>query len=930
MTSPTSASRLVGRDDLRQAVRHAATTTDSPPNVLLLVGAPGVGKSALLMDATAAAAEAGAAVLFAAGGQPELLRAYTSLAELICPLHDHVNSLPQPLRDALGGIMGTSSTPSRRAPETVRQALLALLQSAARERPLLLALDDVDLLDRDTREVLISVSRRLVDTAVSVIMTARYRESLPGFDSVMAVIDVPPLTDREASDLLEIQSPPPPRGIRGELIRWADGNPLALIEGARFYGLSGATVFRGNNMSGYRGAYSIFSMELAALDQETRKLLLYSASGSGYETVDLITDVAGHGSDVSVWAAAEKTGMLTITGDRLVKFCHPLLRTLAYTDASLTDQRSAHLAFGRSPLLDDACRAWHLAAAASGPDEAIATALQQSAHQAQGRGGYLEVARVLQRAAELSPHRDDAGRRYSGAAAAANFGGDTAWALALCDKSTQSTYHPDVLGYASLTRGSIRLQSGRATESFELVGRCMEGATPPEGRLALTLAHLGATAAYYTGDIAHREAVQKWIPRLPVDDFEQEAADLEFLAFPVGSAALQRTYISIFADTASSGNSRPTHFDRCWLTPQAPILEPFRHLVVGVMAAVTEESDLAVSQLTEAVESLKATGGMRGFTYAIAPLAWALLDTGRWEMLDELLAMTEALCEIHDLALLHNETIVCRAQLLAYRGDSAGAATALRRINMSALGPKSAATRAALARARGWIAIVEGDFDSAYLHLHEQFHSDGTPTHFVVSHRGMAELGWAAARSGRATEVAPLITAIGAQFNSAWPKRLQLLHHQAAAMVSSTPDAESHFQLAAHDAAGDQWPLERARAQLHYGEWLRRARRLAEARPLLSAALSAFECSGAESLAAVARAELRAAGVVSKSARTTTGFDSLTAQEQQIVRLAASGMTNRQIGDQLNLSPRTIASHLYHVYPKLGVSRRHELRDLVT
>ena len=111
---------------------------------------------------------------------------------------------------------------------------------------------------------------------------------------------------------------------------------------------------------------------------------------------------------------------------------------------------------------------------------------------------------------------------------------------------------------------------------------------------------------------------------------------------------------------------------------------------------------------------------------------------------------------------------------------------------------------------------------------------------------------------------------------------------------------------------------------------MRRARRPAEARPLLSTALAVFERQGAEALAALARAELRAAGVVSKSARTTAGFESLTAQEQQIVRLVASGMTNRQIGDQLNLSPRTIASHLYHVYPKLGISRRHELRDLIT
>lgn len=930
MTAAPSPPTFVGRDDLRDVVRRVATTTDNAPNVLLLLGEAGIGKSALLRDATAAAANAGVRVLFAAGSQPDLLHAYTSLAELICPLNEHVNALPRLLRDTLSDILGINNTPSSPSPVIIRHALLALLESVARERPLLLALDDVDLLDRDSREVLTSVSRRLIHTPVSVIMTGRHRDGLPGLDSAITVIDVPGLSDREASDLLDTQMPPPERGVRGEIIRWADGNPLALIEGARFYGLSGATVFRGNNMAGYRGAHFIFSIELAALDKITRKLLLYSASGSGYETVDIITDVAGHGTDVSVWNDAENAGLLSITPDRLIKFCHPLLRALAYTDSTLTEQRDAHLAFGRSPLLDNACRAWHLAEAAGGPDEAIASALEQSAQLAQERGGYLEVTRALQRAAELSPHDDDGARRYARAAAAANFGGDTAWALTLCDKASQLTNQPDILGYASLTRASIRLQSAQATEAFELVRRCMEGATPPEGRLALTLAHLGASASYYSGDIGHREALQKWLPRLPFDDTEQEETPAEFFTFPEGAAALQRTYIGMYADTASAGHARPTSFDRCWLTPQAPILEPFRHLVVGLMAASTDDSDLAVRHLSEAVESLKGSGGMRGFTYALAPLAWALLDTGRWNQLGELLAATADLYELDDLALLHSETAVCRAQLLAYRGDVTAATAALRSIDTSSLDTTSGATRTALTRAWGWTAILHNDFDGAYQYFRAQFHCDGTPTHFVASHRGVAELAWAAARSGRAEEVRPLIEAIGRQLDPASPTRIRLLHHQAMALVSSTANAEDYFRLAVDDSSGDQWPLEGARARLHYGEWLRRARRPAEARPLLSTALAVFERLGAEALAALARAELRAAGVVSKSARTTTGFESLTAQEQQIVRLAASGMTNRQIGDQLNLSPRTIASHLYHVYPKLGISRRHELRDLIT
>ena len=190
----------------------------------------------------------------------------------------------------------------------------------------------------------------------------------------------------------------------------------------------------------------------------------------------------------------------------------------------------------------------------------------------------------------------------------------------------------------------------------------------------------------------------------------------------------------------------------------------------------------------------------------------------------------------------------------------------------NAIGATSSPTRAALTRAAGWNAIAAGDFDDAYLHLREQFHPDGTPTHFVVSDRAVAEMAWAAARSGRTDEAQPLITKIGHRLGPEPPVRLQLLHHQALALVAPAPTAETHFRLAVFNPAGDQWPLERARARLHYGEWLRRARRPADARPLLTAALATFDRLGATPLSALARAELRAAGVTPKNERTAGAF----------------------------------------------------------
>ncbi|MFF4347207.1 LuxR C-terminal-related transcriptional regulator [Streptomyces sp. NPDC001530] len=151
--------------------------------------------------------------------------------------------------------------------------------------------------------------------------------------------------------------------------------------------------------------------------------------------------------------------------------------------------------------------------------------------------------------------------------------------------------------------------------------------------------------------------------------------------------------------------------------------------------------------------------------------------------------------------------------------------------------------------------------------------------------------------------------------------------HHAAALTGDPKDAEHHFRLATVNPVGDQWPLARAQARLHYAQWLRRRRRSLEARPLLATALESFTRLGASALAEEARAELRASGVATAPAQADP-LAELTAQQRQIVRLAARGLRNREIAEQLMLSPRTVSSHLYNVYPKLGVSSRNQLRDL--
>jgi DNA-binding CsgD family transcriptional regulator len=762
------------------------------------------------------------------------------------------------------------------------------------------------------------------------VLTARRRDALGGVDRAIHTVDVAPLSPHHSAQLLDAQPVRPDPSVRGEIIRWSQGNPLALIEFARAYARNGTTTFHGATMCDAAGIHPMFARQIAELPSDTRRLLLFAAAGTGHETVDMISAAAGLANDFSGWEPARSDGCVEFTDDRRIEFASALLRSAAYAGGDFGQQRAAHLALAAIPDLHPGVRAWHLGSAAPGPDEMVAAVLENTASGSPGAVGELTRARALQRAAELSPDRADAARRYALAAGAANFAGDPAWALSLAEVALRESGDPNVTGYAALTLGSILLQSGRPTEGFSVIRDVLEGQWPADVHLVLALMYSAAGCSYYTGVRDHRRHLRRWLDQ--IEGIPVRASSFP-LPFPPEAAEWQRAYIAMYADTAAS-DSRPSPPDRRSLPPHPPAVEPFRRLVGGVMAYVNEDTAAAARDLTGAMAQLSGAGGMRGFTFALAPLSWTLLDTGQWVRLRDVLDDAEALCAVaHRLTLVEREILACRAQLLAMCGDVDGALRAVRRAHAASppAGQPPCATEVSLVRAAGWAAIATGDFDEAYRRFRTLFDDAGHPAHFVVSYRAIADLAWAAARSGRSEEVQPVIVAVGRRLGSRPPVRLRLLRHQAMALTITTHLAERHYRLAVFDPAGEQWPLERARARLHYGEWLRRARRPAEARPLLAAALEVFERSGADPLAGIARSELRAAGV------TTTRPDdaddalrALTAQERQIVSLAASGLTNREIAERLTLSPRTVASHLYHVYPKLGVSRRHELRAFTT
>jgi DNA-binding CsgD family transcriptional regulator len=323
--------------------------------------------------------------------------------------------------------------------------------------------------------------------------------------------------------------------------------------------------------------------------------------------------------------------------------------------------------------------------------------------------------------------------------------------------------------------------------------------------------------------------------------------------------------------------------------------------------------------------------GVRGTSGgSLTVLGWAYIDTGRWDEALDVAAEAAGLAEANHMDLVAASADVITATVLALRGDSGEArrhaARALATVDPAECGLVAARAR----RARGVAALADGSYLQAFTQLRGLFSEDGTPLHNYASYLGVADLAAAAVRADRRMEGCNVIEHALSRLDGRTSARLEQLIARARGILADSDAAGAHFATALADPAGDQWPFERAQLRLDYAEWLRRRRRINDAKPVLTEALATFQRLAARSWTQRAQAELRACGVAATGARVEPdALEELTPQQRQIVRLASDGLTDREIGDRLFLSPRTVSSHLYRSYPKLGVASRHQLRDVI-
>jgi DNA-binding CsgD family transcriptional regulator len=877
-------------------------------SVLVVRGEAGVGKTALLEYVADGAS--GCRIARVAGVESEMELAFAGLYQLCAPMLDGLDGLPSPQRDALRVAFGLQDggAPDR---FLVALAVLSLLAEAVEVEPLVCLVDDVQWLDRASVQALAFVARRLLAERIAMVFVVREPNDVNDLTGLPELV-VGGLADNDARSLLASAMPGRlDERVRDQIVAETRGNPLALLELPR--GLTPAELAGGFGLPDARPLASrveeTFVQRVRALPRETQRLLVLAAA----EPV----------GDVSLlWRAAERLGIrgdagrpaeeaaLIELGIR-VRFRHPLARSAAYRAADFRDRQEVHraLAEATDPDTDPDRRAWYRAQAASGPDEAVAGELERSADRAQARGGAAGAAAFLARAAELTPDPAERGKRAV-AAAQAKF--DAAASDAALDLLATAELAPlDELQRARLERlrAEIAFARTRGSDAPALLLAAARRLEPLDAAMARET-HLEAmAAAMYAGRLGGTPGVR-------------EAAEA---AQAAPAAPQPPRAIDLLLDGLAT---RFTDGYAAGVPPLRRALGAFRS-VEGLTASDVRwlwlacrlaqdvwDDELWHVLATRALRVAREAGALRVLPTAATYRACLHVHAGAFGPASSLIAETDAIVDATGLAPLRLASLM----LIAWRGNEA-----------EARGLIESGMPLARARGEGMALGVANWAFALVFNAHGRYAEALAAAQRACEYDDVGPFAWAlvelieaGVRSGAADAASAALDRLSGRTQATGTDWALGIEAGSRALLSEGSDAEHHYREAIERLARSRGVVHLARAQLLYGEWLRRENRRVDAREQLRAAHDQFGRIGAEAFAERAGRELTATGETVRKLTIETR-DLLTPQEAQIARMASDRQTNPEIGAKLFISPRTVEYHLKKVFTKLDISSRKEL-----
>lgn len=873
---------------------------------LVIHGEAGVGKSALLDYLAERASDC--RVLRAAGVQSEMELAFAALHQLCGPMLDRLERLPEPQRDALRTAFGVIAGPP---PDRflIGLAVLGLLSEIADERPLLCLIDDEQWLDQASAQVLTFVARRLVAESVGLIFAAR----VPGRDLAdLPQLVVSGLADADARALLDtVLTGPLDARVRDQIVAETRGNPLALVELPR--GRSAQQLAGGFGLlSAVRLPGSIeenFRQRISAMPEPTRNLLLVAAAEPTGDPA-LIWSAAARleiGADAA--APAVEEGLAEF--DSRVRFRHPLGRSAAYHSRSLQQRQQVHRALAEvtDPLSDPDRRAWHLARAATGPDENVATELLRSAGRAQARGGAAAAAAFLERATVLTLDPVQRAQRALDAAAAKAQAGAFDAALDLIDLAEAGPLSDLQHARVDLVRAQLAFVTNRGSDAPLLLLKAAKRLEPVDAALAratyleaLSAAMFAARLASGCGilDVARAAAA---LPR-PVNprlsDFLLDGLTAQFTdGYARGLAILRRAI-----DAAGSRTSSDDDLRCLWLS--------------GIAALHVWDDESWDVLSARHVELARAAGALTELPLALSSRAVMLLAAGELTTAESLIHEAETVTEATGDRVAPHGAL----GLAAFRGRAAEATALIEATERDVIRRGEGVGLTIAEWAQAVLGNGIGDYQAAVAAARraaQQLADIG------VSAWAAVELVEAAVRSGMSDIAADALHRLGEMTSASGTDWARGVEARSRALLSEGAEAERLYQEAIDRLGRTRMRAELARAHLLYGEWLRRERRRIDAREQLRIAHGMLDAIGMEAFAERARRELRATGETARKRTAAVSGEQLTAQETQIARLARDGLSNPEIGARLFISARTVQYHLRKVFAKAGISSRSQL-----